>query len=396
MLHARAQKGVTCIAEPKPPATCRKCCGFCCSKRPNSTFAAPDNSAIRQRQAIMPSSTASSNSSASPLIVKAAFDRNESVRRITFPSYESIDYDSFVDRLAQALSLSPGSFQVKYTDDDGDETEIRSQSCLDEAIYYFKDDDLSSQNGSENPRDKCVMRVNVQVEYRGPSLSDSESFSSSYRSGSQGRLGSQGQSDHSHSRKGGRRGHQSEEHGHRGHGRGGRSHGRRHRRSHGRSSSSSSSDSPPNHMRNFERQQSGPPPPPADWFPPFRPPHNGFGHHAPPDWGHWRIPTPYGPLPHLPFAGPPSSGDPRYGPEYSPTDTATRLNPPQTETDRGEFAQRWISEQSPTQVPPQNNDSILPRWWSRVNGVPSEILKCCGCGDQLTEVRNICQVSHIE
>lgn len=67
-----------------------------------------------------------------------------------------------------------------YADDDGEDFPICTESDLTEAIIYF--DDTEQLSSSSSPHHKVTIRVDVVVEYDGPSLSDTSSISS-FRSG---------------------------------------------------------------------------------------------------------------------------------------------------------------------------------------------------------------------
>ncbi|GMK56642.1 hypothetical protein CspeluHIS016_0304820 [Cutaneotrichosporon spelunceum] len=83
----------------------------------------------------------------------------------------------------EAFSLTQYPFYLAYTDDDGEEYPIKNEADLTEAIGYFAsgDDDRSirdSDRGIALPVQKITMRVEVVVEYDGPSLSDTSSIAS--------------------------------------------------------------------------------------------------------------------------------------------------------------------------------------------------------------------------
>lgn len=123
-----------------------------------------------------------------PLIVKCTFDR--SMRRITFASAQNCSFDLLKTRVEQCFSLYASSFLISYKDDDGEVTDITCEDDLTEAIQYFHlGDDLgpassgastysgrSSSSGASSR--KITLRVDVQVDYDGPSLSDTASLSS--------------------------------------------------------------------------------------------------------------------------------------------------------------------------------------------------------------------------
>jgi hypothetical protein len=87
----------------------------------------------------------------------------------------------------QCFSLYASPFVVSYKDDDGEVTDINSEEDLTEAIQYFHSGDdgpisssasaYSSRSSSSSGR-KIVLRVDVHVDYDGPSLSDTASLSS--------------------------------------------------------------------------------------------------------------------------------------------------------------------------------------------------------------------------
>ncbi|OCF60275.1 hypothetical protein L486_02955 [Kwoniella mangroviensis CBS 10435] len=126
-----------------------------------------------------------------PLVIKCAFDGI--TRKVTFPSAATCRLDSLRLRVEECFSLSASPFSLAYTDDDGEEFHIRSSRDLTEAITYFisGDDDAapSTYSGSTSgnlmyafPNQKITIRLDVLVEYDGPSLSDTSSVSS-FRTG---------------------------------------------------------------------------------------------------------------------------------------------------------------------------------------------------------------------
>ncbi|WWC64178.1 uncharacterized protein I303_106786 [Kwoniella dejecticola CBS 10117] len=126
-----------------------------------------------------------------PLIIKCAFDG--SARRVTFPSAATCRLESLRNRVEECFALSASPFSLAYTDDDGEEFFIKSETDLTEAIHYYVsgDDDAAASfhSGSNSGRmtygfaaQKIVLRLDVLVEYDGPSLSDTSSISS-FRTG---------------------------------------------------------------------------------------------------------------------------------------------------------------------------------------------------------------------
>ncbi|WRT68905.1 uncharacterized protein IL334_005887 [Kwoniella shivajii] len=139
-----------------------------------------------------------------PLVVKCAYDG--SARRITFPSATSCRLDSLRDRVEECFFLSASPFSLAYTDDDGEEFCIKTDADFTEAIAYFVSGDdevaLSSYSGSNLGHamypfsaQKITIRLDVKVDYDGPSLSDTSSVSS-FRTGS-GSLSESTRDEHS-------------------------------------------------------------------------------------------------------------------------------------------------------------------------------------------------------
>lgn len=88
-------------------------------------------------------------------------------------------------QVEQCFSLLPNGYAITYTDDDGETTDIATESDLTEAIRYFHPGDdppLSSAasilSGRSFGRGKITLRVKISVDYDGPSLSDTSSLAS--------------------------------------------------------------------------------------------------------------------------------------------------------------------------------------------------------------------------
>ncbi|WVQ81455.1 hypothetical protein IAT38_003579 [Cryptococcus sp. DSM 104549] len=122
-----------------------------------------------------------------PLVVRCGYEGSS--RRVNFPSAATCRLESLRSRVEECFSLSAASFAFIYADDDGEEFTIRDEDDFTEAIAYFisGDDDaaLSSYSGSGNGAlpytisvSKITLRLDVVVEYDGPSLSDTSSISS--------------------------------------------------------------------------------------------------------------------------------------------------------------------------------------------------------------------------
>lgn len=86
--------------------------------------------------------------------------------------------------MEQGFSLFATPFAITYTDDDGEVTDICTDSDLTEAIRYFspvhEERPISSSSsilsGPSLTRGKITLRVRISVEYDGPSLSDTSSL----------------------------------------------------------------------------------------------------------------------------------------------------------------------------------------------------------------------------
>lgn len=106
----------------------------------------------------------------------------------------------FALQIEQSFALSAVRYVVKYKDDEGEIMDIVSDDDLYEAIEYFSEgsdvssnvssvESFSSSSGSSEGR--VLMRVFIEMEYDGPSLSETMSLRStrdSMRFGSQASL----------------------------------------------------------------------------------------------------------------------------------------------------------------------------------------------------------------
>ncbi|KAH7913852.1 hypothetical protein BJ138DRAFT_1145144 [Hygrophoropsis aurantiaca] len=119
-----------------------------------------------------------------PLVVKCTFDRWN--KRITFSSARNCSYDLLRNKVEQCFSLYATSYVIAYKDDDGEVTDITTESDLTEAIQYFQagtdDPPLSSAasilSGRSFGSRRITLRVHITVDYDGPSLSDTSSLAS--------------------------------------------------------------------------------------------------------------------------------------------------------------------------------------------------------------------------
>ena len=87
--------------------------------------------------------------------------------------------------MEECFSLSATSYVISYKDDDGEVTNVTTDADLIEAIQYFQAGDdapLSSAasilSGRSFGARKIYVRVTIQVDYDGPSLSDTSSLAS--------------------------------------------------------------------------------------------------------------------------------------------------------------------------------------------------------------------------
>ncbi|KAF9245358.1 hypothetical protein BU15DRAFT_85673 [Melanogaster broomeanus] len=119
-----------------------------------------------------------------PLVVKCTFDRWN--KRISFASARNCSYDLLRNKIEQCFSLYATSYVIAYKDDDGEVTDITTDSDLTEAIQYFQagcdDPPLSSAasilSGRSFGSKRITLRVHITVDYDGPSLSDTSSLAS--------------------------------------------------------------------------------------------------------------------------------------------------------------------------------------------------------------------------
>ncbi|KAF8967728.1 hypothetical protein BDZ97DRAFT_1802982 [Flammula alnicola] len=118
-----------------------------------------------------------------PLIVKCTFDKWH--KRITFSSARNCSYNLLRRKVEQCFSLSAASYAIAYKDDDGEISHIATDDDLVEAIQYFQAGDdapissaASILSGRSFGARKITLRVNITVDYDGPSLSDTSSLAS--------------------------------------------------------------------------------------------------------------------------------------------------------------------------------------------------------------------------
>lgn len=83
---------------------------------------------------------------------------------------------SLIKQIEECFHLSALTFGLTYTDDNGEDFTILSEDDLTEAILYFASGEDEGGAGSSQP--KITLRLDVLVEYDGPSLSDTSSLRS--------------------------------------------------------------------------------------------------------------------------------------------------------------------------------------------------------------------------
>lgn len=118
-----------------------------------------------------------------PLVVKCSFNGRH--KRITFHSARNCSYEILRHKVDQAYSLYGTAYIIAWKDDDGEITSIHSDDDLIETVNYFQGGDdapLSSAasilSGKSFGGRKITIRVDVSMEYEGPSLSDTSSLAS--------------------------------------------------------------------------------------------------------------------------------------------------------------------------------------------------------------------------
>ncbi|KXN92381.1 hypothetical protein AN958_06999 [Leucoagaricus sp. SymC.cos] len=118
-----------------------------------------------------------------PLVVKCSF--NGKHKRITFQSARNCTYDLLRHKVAQAFSLFGTAYIISWRDDDGEITSVHSNDDIIDAVSYFNTGDdapLSSAasilSGRSFTSRRITIRFDVNMEYEGPSLSDTSSLAS--------------------------------------------------------------------------------------------------------------------------------------------------------------------------------------------------------------------------
>ncbi|EIN09598.1 hypothetical protein PUNSTDRAFT_86034 [Punctularia strigosozonata HHB-11173 SS5] len=117
-----------------------------------------------------------------PLVVKCTFDKWN--KRISFSSARNCSYHLLRSKVEQCFSLHASTYAIAYKDDDGEITDITTETDLTEAIQYFQagndDAPLSSAasilSGRSFGSRKITLRIQITVDYDGPSLSDTGSL----------------------------------------------------------------------------------------------------------------------------------------------------------------------------------------------------------------------------
>ncbi|EIM86861.1 uncharacterized protein STEHIDRAFT_97694 [Stereum hirsutum FP-91666 SS1] len=130
------------------------------------------------------SSSLASDKPDKPLVVKCALNNRN--KKVTFESARNCTYDILRQRAEQAFMLAARPFVFKWKDDDDEETQITNDADLAEAIGYFHqgadEAPTSSSSSILSGRSflsrKITVKLQIDVEYDGPSLSDSSSLAS--------------------------------------------------------------------------------------------------------------------------------------------------------------------------------------------------------------------------
>lgn len=140
-----------------------------------------------------------------PLVVKCTF--YDKKRRITFNAAKNCSCDIlrqkvrdnfpscwlkllnlFFGQVEKCFSLYQTTYDIVWTDDEGDRCSIREDSDLDEAISYFGSEgaeppvpsnmSVSSSGRSSSGSRKITIYVDICIDYDGPSLSETSSIAS--------------------------------------------------------------------------------------------------------------------------------------------------------------------------------------------------------------------------
>jgi len=128
------------------------------------------------------------------VVVKCRFQR--SCKRITFVS-TALSFGLLKHKIDQIFALSNFHYNIKYRDDENEVTDISCDNDLWEAVEYFSEgSDESSATSSvvsftSEGSPKIILPVFLDIEYDGPSLSETMSYRSqieSFRFGSQSSL----------------------------------------------------------------------------------------------------------------------------------------------------------------------------------------------------------------
>ncbi|KAI0730655.1 hypothetical protein C8Q76DRAFT_766314 [Earliella scabrosa] len=118
------------------------------------------------------------------LVVKCTYEDRAS-KKISYQSSRTCTYDNLRRQVEKCFSLSSTPFNIVYVDDDSEPTYISNEADLTEAINYFNptssdDPPLSSAasilSRSSLGKSKIVLRVRIEVDYEGISLSDTGSL----------------------------------------------------------------------------------------------------------------------------------------------------------------------------------------------------------------------------
>lgn len=120
------------------------------------------------------------------MLIRAAEEQSASLWSLNLKLIIHILFFHTIGQVEQCFSLYATSYVIAYKDDDGEITDITTESDLTEAIQYFQagsdDPPLSSAasilSGRSFGSRRITLRVHITVDYDGPSLSDTSSLAS--------------------------------------------------------------------------------------------------------------------------------------------------------------------------------------------------------------------------
>ncbi|KAI0056053.1 hypothetical protein BV25DRAFT_1894599 [Artomyces pyxidatus] len=117
-----------------------------------------------------------------PLVVKC--ECNSRSHNLKFKSARTCTFSALREKVGQKFSLQAHQFNIKWTDDMGEDVYISGESELVEAIQYHESVDgpptssSASIFSSKSSTSRIMLSVQILVDYDGPSLSDTGSLAS--------------------------------------------------------------------------------------------------------------------------------------------------------------------------------------------------------------------------